>query len=516
VATFFSGGLSGIAIAFMSVVVGVGVDTGVHVYAALLEARRAGLSPHEAAQHARAKTAKSVLWAATTAAAAFGALSLSSITAMRQLGILCAAGEILTAVAIVLVTPEIGAWLEKKPPPPETPVRWTDGITWLTGTRRRAVVMSLFAFLPIVAILSGAAPSLSESIIAVRPKALEPLRVQQSVFDAFGGKRGQWVILVADKDLEQARVRADRIAETLSSMKADVEAVDALTAVAPATATQEARFAARDALNMPAKADELEKALAETGFAPARFSAVIDAMRTPTKQLIAIDDVRRGAAAILMSRYLGKDEGDELVALYVRPRDVPGATGRVELAIQQTDPEAMLTGYSRLEGALRKSLAQDLPRIGIVAGVLVVVALAMSLRRLRDVTIAAFVVASEIATVLVLVRLFGIPLHAYDALVLPVLLGITVDEGMFLLHRARETSGDVLRETLRLEGPPVAATALTTAAGFAALGLCRFDGLRDLGLVGAIGSVAGLVVALVVVPAGLRLWRADRHDAAHS
>ena len=33
-------GLSAIAVGFMSVVVGVGVDTGVHVYAALLEARR--------------------------------------------------------------------------------------------------------------------------------------------------------------------------------------------------------------------------------------------------------------------------------------------------------------------------------------------------------------------------------------------------------------------------------------------------------------------------------------------
>ncbi|HMY20822.1 MAG TPA: MMPL family transporter, partial [Polyangium sp.] len=194
---------------------------------------------------------------------------------------------------------------------------------------------------------------------------------------------------------------------------------------------------------------------------------------------------------------------------YVRPRDTAGSTERVELAIQKTDPGAMLTGYSRLEGALRKSLAQDLPKTGIVAGILVLVALSMSLRRMRDVLIAAFVVGAEIATVLVLVRLFDIPLHVYDALVLPVLLGITVDEGMFLLHRARETTGDVLRETLRLEGPPVAATALTTAAGFAALGLCRFDGLRDLGLVGAIGSVAGLLVALIVVPAGLRLWRQE-------
>lgn len=510
VATFFSGGLSGIAIAFMSVVVGVGVDTGVHVYAALLEARRAGLAPREAARQARNKTARSVLLAAATAAAAFGALALSSITAMQQLGILCAAGELLTAVAIVLVTPEIGALLEKNPPPPEAPARWTGAVHWLTGTRRRAAFMSLLALVPIVAIFFGAGPSLSESIVAVRPKELEPLKVQQAVFDAFGGKRGQWVVLLADKDLEHARARADRVAETLSAMKDDVEAVDALTALAPAKATQEARFAARDALDMTAKADDLEKALTETGFAPARFSGVLDAMRTPSRDMVAMDDVRRGAAAILMSRYLGKDEGDELVALYVRPREAPGATARVEQAIKQTDPEAMLTGYSRLEGALRKNLSQDFPKIGLVAGVLVVTALAMSLRKLRDVIIAAFVVGSEIAAVLVLVRLFGIPLHAYDALVLPVLLGITVDEGMFLLHRARETTGDVLRETLRLEGPPVAATALTTAAGFAALGLCRFDGLRDLGLVGAIGSVAGLVVALVVVPAGLRLWRAKQ------
>jgi hypothetical protein len=292
-------------------------------------------------------------------------------------------------------------------------------------------------------------------------------------------------------------------------MKDDVEAVDALTALAPAAATQAARFAARDALGMPALADELEKALVETGFAPARFSSVLEAMRSPSRQTIALDDLRKGPTSILLSRYLGTDEGEHLVAVYVRPRENAGATARVEDAIRRVDPAAMLTGYTRLEGALKQSLGRDLPKIGAVACVLVIVALAMSLRRARDVVIAALVVAAELAAVLVLVRLLGIPLHAYDALVLPVLLGITVDEGMFLLYRAREEAAsggaDVVREALRFEGPPVAATALTTAAGFAALGLCRFDGLRDLGYVGALGSVVGLVVALVVVPAGLRL-----------
>jgi predicted RND superfamily exporter protein len=100
----------------------------------------------------------------------------------------------------------------------------------------------------------------------------------------------------------------------------------------------------------------------------------------------------------------------------------------------------------------------------------------------------------------------------YDALVVPVLIGITIDESMFLLHAARDASvtGRAADVALSREGSLVASTALTTAAGFFALLVCRFEGLRDLGAVGAIGSMAGLIAALVVVPAGLRL--ADRID----
>jgi predicted RND superfamily exporter protein len=77
---------------------------------------------------------------------------------------------------------------------------------------------------------------------------------------------------------------------------------------------------------------------------------------------------------------------------------------------------------------------------------------------------------------------------------------------MFLLHRASAAEGaDAIADTLRDEGPPIAATALTTAAGFAALVFADFDGLRDLGLAGALGSTAGLVMALTIVPVGLRL-----------
>ena len=503
------GGLSAIAVAFTSVVVGVGVDTGVHVYAALLDARRAGLAPAEAAAAARRKSTRAVLWAAITAAAAFGALALSEINAVRQLGLLCGAGEVLTAIAIVLVTPEIGAWLERGAPPPEAPSRWTVAVAWLTATRGRAAFMAALAVAPIPALIVMGPPPLASAMIGVRPHKLLPLRVQQQIFDAFGGKRGQLVVLVADRDGERARERADALADRLAEMRGDVEGVESLTALAPARATQEQRFAERDALGMPGKAADLERALADTGFAPARFEAALTAMRRPTHALSSLADLEKTPAAILVQRYLGEDQGDHLVAIYLQPSGAVGADERIGAALHAWDAGAMLTGYTRLDASLRAALTRDLPLITVVAAVLVLLALAASLRHPRDVALAMLVVAAEIAAVLILIRVLGIPLHAYAALVLPVLLGITVDEGMFLLHAAREPArpgaGDVITETLRQQGPPVAATALTTAAGFAALGYCDFDGLRDLGWVGALGSTVGLVVALVVVPAGLRL-----------
>jgi predicted RND superfamily exporter protein len=510
------GGLSAIAVAFMSVVVGVGVDTGVHVYAALLDARREGHAPREAAAIARKRTARAVLFAACTAGAAFAALIMSDIRAVRQLGILCAAGEILTAIAIVLVTPEIGRYLERGEPPPPQVARWTGIFAWLTGTRARAAACALVALAPVAILIATGTPPLAEAIIAIRPKTLEPLRVQQEVFDAFGGKRGQWVVLVGDPDLDVARARGDRMVEHLAGLTADVESVDALSALAPSTATQQARLLSRDALDLPAKADDLARALGEAGFSVERFEGAIAAMRQPSHELVDLDALRGKPAAILISRYLGKDEGEHLIGIYVRPRDVPGAVDRIEAAVRQQDPTAVLTGYTRLEASLRASLSHDIPRIAAVAGVLVILALAASLRSARDVLLAALVVTCEIAAVLLLLRVFGIPLHAYSALVIPVLLGITVDEGMFLLHRARaEGAGpNLIAATLKDEGPPIAATALTTAVGFGALYFCKFDGLSDLGLVGAIGSTVGLLVALIVVPAGLRLTLRKRPEPA--
>ncbi len=522
-ASLWPSGISAIAVAFASVVVGVGFDTGVHVYAALLDARREGHAAADAVGIARRRTARPVLVAATIAGAAFASLALSSIEAVGQLGLLCGAGEILTAIAIVLITPEIGGLLERGTPPPRLANRWTRWVHALTSTRARAGV----AFAVALAAASAWLPlglHVADSIVAVRPKNLAPLEVERKIFEAFGGRPQPWIVLVADPDRDAAMHRADLIAERLAADTRDVERVDALTAVLPSMATQRERLAARDAM-IAGKSADLEAALRDTGFAVGRFEGVLAEWRDPPHDVVDPEVALRGDLAVLGARYLGEEPHDHLVAMHVHLRG-DGANGdksaraAMEEIVRSVDPTAAVTGYARLEADLHESLATDMPKVAALAGALVVVMLGASLRRVREVAIAVVVLVVGIGSLLGVIALLKVPLHIYSALVIPVLLGISVDEAMFLLYHARdaEPGTDPTLATLEEEGPPVLATALTTSAGFAALAFARYGGLADLGTVGALGSAAGLVVALIIVPAGLRLFgrapKATRGGAA--
>jgi hypothetical protein len=203
-------------------------------------------------------------------------------------------------------------------------------------------------------------------------------------------------------------------------------------------------------------------------------------------------------------RHLGADDRGPLAVTYVRLTGKAAEDAEARATIRAADPEAILTGFADLETSLRTTLARDLPRIFAAALGMVAIVLALSLRRAAGVFLALAVLAVEIALVLLAARLIGVRWHIYDALVLPVLLGITLDEALFLLEGARDKP---IEEALAEQAPLASTTALTTAAGFGALVVCRFGGLVDLGAVGALGSTAGLVCALVLIPAVLRLRR---------
>ncbi len=485
--------LSAVATAFTAVVVGVGVDTGVHVYAKLLEARRAGLDPSRAATVARSETAKPTLGAALAAGAAFACLAISDVEGMRQLGVLCAAGEVLTALAILLVVPEIGALLERGAPPAALRLTW---LAALTKTRARSMIaLGLGAAMIAVAILAGV-PRIDHAIVTPDARTLPALATYDAVYATFGGTKGQLFVVSSDRE------RADAVAEAAETLLAQkrIAGFDALGRLAPSPAVQRARLAERDKLDLPARKADLARVLEEAGFALDAFEGALASFEHPTTNLRdPIDDERVAWAA---RRHLAKDEHGTMVVTYVRLLGDAAADSEARTLLRAADPSAVLTGFADLERGLVLTMQRDLPRVFALALGIVLVVLAFALRRPAKVAIALVVLLVEIAIVLVLARPLGVRWHLYDALVLPVLLGITLDEALFLLDASAKKSID---DALAEQAPLGASTALTTAAGFGALVACRFDGLVDTGKVGALGSIAGLACALVFIPAGLRL-----------
>jgi predicted RND superfamily exporter protein len=494
--------LSAIATAFAAVVIGVGVDTGVHVYGRLLRGRREGLSPSAAATIARRETWKPTLGAALAAAGAFGCLVLSDVEGMRQLGVLCAAGEVLTALAILLVVPELGALLERGAPPPAARASW---VVALTRTRVRSAV----AFALVVASLAAAVvlgvPKLEHGVATLDARTLPALATYEAIYETFGGERGQLVVVSADRDPARARARADAVAEAAERLRASgmVTGFDALANVAPSPEAQRARFLERDKLNLPSKRALLERLLAEEGFSLEALAPALEAFEHPKSDVRDVLASENPALGWARRRHLATD-GDETLAI-THVRVAPGAEGQVRVLLRAADPECVVTGYADLERGLTETLARDLPRVLAGALGIVVLVLGASLRRPSRVVLAVLVLVAEIGIVLVLARVFAVRWHVYDALVLPVLLGITLDEILFLLEAAERTGS--IEEALVEQAPLGLATALTTAAGFGALVVCRFGGLVDVGKVGALGSVVGVLVALVVVPAAHRLVR---------
>lgn len=505
-AALLPSGLDALAIAFAAVVVGVGVDTGVHVYSALLDARREGLAPHEAAAAARRRTWRPTMTAALVAALAFGTLALGSLRGMRELGLLCGAGELLTAVAILVVTPEIGSWLEHSAPPPPARPRWMDLVVWVTATRSRALVSLMACAAPIAFVALAGWPRPADALVAIRPTGLPPLLAEDHIRDVFGGRREQWIVLTRDRTEEGARSRADRVAEALEPLAHDgtLDGFDALTTLAPSQTTLQARLAARDALDLPGRRPLLESALRDVGFDLSACAPALDAFAHPASLALDAHPPPGSDLAWLFGRHLGHDGDDALVATYVRPKGEPVADARLRAVIRTVDPGSQVTGLDAIERVLRELLSRDLLVVGVVALVVVSVAMRLALRSARGALVALATLACEMGVVGMAMRLLGVHWHVYDALVVPVLFGVTIDESMFLLYAVEQGS---LQEALARQGPLVAATALTTAAGFVALAMCRYDGLRDLGLVGTIGVLAGLVAALVVVPGALRVLR---------
>ena len=276
--------------------------------------------------------------------------------------------------------------------------------------------------------------------------------------------------------LGEARVDAEaRAARRLAAALAGLIASD------PAAARL-AALGDRLLRNLPAAIQRLEDAL---GAEPVDAGAVPAALR---ERWIAAD----GRAKVEI----------RAVAPIHRDRD---ALRRFVEAVRGAAPRAIGPPVTVLEAG--NAVIEAFFRATAIAVVAIALLLAVTLRSLRSVAIGFLPLAlAALVTVAAMVAA-GLPFNHANVIVLPLLFGLGVANGIHLLARERRegSAGAAIRSSTPRA---VLFSALTTLASFASLGISSHPGTASMGVLLTIALVSLLGASLTVLPALMLIWPA--------
>jgi len=140
-----------------------------------------------------------------------------------------------------------------------------------------------------------------------------------------------------------------------------------------------------------------------------------------------------------------------------------------------------------------------------LALIAVICLIALSCRRLRDAVLVLVPVVLAGLWTVAIATLAGIDFNLANIIVLPLLLGLCVANGIHLVRRAQiEPEGELLHTSTPRA---VLFSALTTVSSFGSLAISGHRGTASMGQLLTIAIAVSLLVALVVLPATMELWR---------
>ncbi len=100
----------------------------------------------------------------------------------------------------------------------------------------------------------------------------------------------------------------------------------------------------------------------------------------------------------------------------------------------------------------------------------------------------------------------GLDLNMANLIIVPLFIGIAVDDGIHLVHRLREEPESARSPLGHSTGKAIVLTSLTTMVGFGSLLVARHSGIYSLGLLSTLAVGATLVATLVGLPLVVRLF----------
>lgn len=489
---------------------GLGVDYGIHYLSHYQEHRREGLSSAESSAVTIRGVGLALASACLTTLLGFAALWPSQVAMVRDFALLGSLGLLGALITIYTLMPALMALTDRKPRRSSPPLKIGMISKWVVDRPGIWIAISLVIVAVAVGALAkaGGWPPLESDLTVMHPRPNPPLDATELIRQKYSAMGDSVLIEVRAGSPENLVAATHDVAAALRNAVAsslDVKEVLGLSRLLPdprviderrrrlamidvATVSSTFDDALRESLFVSSAYDDYRRFL-EQLIAPSNVPNFADVLKFPSvaEQILPGVTVQGGSpptSTILVARlsHALHDRASRDAAIEGFHRALDGHAG------------VTVTGTDAVAYELERTIRHDLPRMLAISLVLVILWLYIVFRRPLDVLLSFIPVAFSMIVLLGFVAATGMRLNIVNGVALPLLAGIAVDSGVFFVLSFRQhpaQGGDRALE-FRVICTAVIGTTMTNIIGFGSLYWTHTPAVRTLGIVSAVGILAGL------------------------
>jgi predicted RND superfamily exporter protein/phosphatidylglycerophosphatase A len=476
-----------------AILAGIGIDNGIHMFGRFEEERRAGQTEVEAVQCAFREAGRISLAAALTTASAFGALVWTDFRAFREFGVLAALGMMCVLFSYFTLLPAMLGLLSRYAPR----LSRAGGGLELPGVapmrkHAPAIFWALAAFGVLAAGRMGSA-RFNADFARLDDADVPSFKLDKEVNALLGRSQTPMVVLAASE--ADARETAQAVRDKMKALgpEATVGQVASYGDLLPEGQAEKApvlreiaKITSRinlDKLDPPTrdKVTRLETMARAAPFGPADL---------PTS-LRSVFEPKPGSGPahfVLLYPTVSMSEANATKRLAAQLRSIELPSGRA----------ARAAGEPMILADILLTVERDAPRILALTAALVLLVLRLTLGKTRLALLALSPAVVTLAVTAGLMPLFDVELNYLNMIILPILLGIGVDDGAHFV--ARVELGEPLEAVWRHTGWDVTGAILTDVFGFGVLALASHPGLVSVGQLALLGLGVNFVACIVALP----------------
>jgi predicted RND superfamily exporter protein len=517
VAYFYPGSLNSASAAVPALLMGLGTDFTIVMYARYVEERQAGRSLAEATEAMVGEGGLGVFTGAVTSAGTFYALCTSSYRGLSDLGWLIGTGIVLCGIAVVFLLPAMIVWNEgvrrRRAPVKELHLQsfGLEHVLKIAARHRMAVIVGIVA-LTLAGAWAARRLEFDASIDSLRSTESTSYKVQQDIATRFGASLSYMMAICDGSTLDEAVALASKVEARLQPFVANgvVGRYESIFTYLPPVDQQKQVLAtlaagATNEFNPARVRSALVKELGANGFRIEPFEpylARLDTFLAPVRPL-TVDDLQGKGLDRIVNHYVRRDGNRARVVTYFFPtrpewRRTP-PPGLVE-AISGGDDGITVTGTNVVGRELKKIFLHDAWRAALLGLALVAVLLLVDFRSPRLAAVALAQLVCGVILMLGCMQLLGMQINYANAFVATMIMGVGIDYSIHIVHRLHRNGGRIDEGVLETGKGVVLATA-TNIAGFGTLTLANYPAMRSVGVMALIGSITCLLTALTLVPA---------------